>query len=1378
MTPAVTDSRTFSLTRAQMDIWTSHHVFPDPSVLNVPSVVDIHGPMNLLALRRAFGVLVALSETLRTIIVEEDRRPVARVLPATTAGDDPIDEVDMTAAGEGAVNQWLAQRVKRPLRLDSRTFDAAVVRLATNRTILYLAVHHAVADGASLRLLVNALAELYEQALAGDIANAMPLPAFSEYVRYEAIQRVSPETELAKQYWQECSKEPVAAPALYGRLPSRDRSRSFRVHCPLGTKRSAALYRAGEQLHSGVPSSNRNILAIMTACLAAWEWRVSGASPLAIGIPYHNRPPAFRATPGMFVNVVVVRVDLAGTVRFDEIVASLQEDLKRAFRHGHYPLKHSMHAPLYHAAVNYQVRPLVTRFGGNPAKRPVLFTGRLDEIVGLEMYRDPVTNAFELDIDFDGDIFSGRQAGTAIQHLLRIVDACLEDPQQPISRPEIVSTRERRHIVAWSHGPRTDVVNASCVDAMERCAAETPDAIAVVDGDRSITYRELTSAALLFALRLRRAGVSAGARVGVITDRSIEGMSAIVGVLRAGAVYVPVDRDWPDARVSFIVQDARIGCVVAAHGDRSRVKRVAPDATVVAWDELEAAEEDVATEVPRLAESDPAYVIFTSGSTGLPKGVEVSHGALGNHCVASIHAYRLTPSDRVLQFHSLTFDASLEEIFPTWCAGATLVLRPPERGSDFGSLEAFIAVEKVTVVDLPTSYWHEWTRMLLRRRATCPTTIRLIIVGGEQPSAQVYAEWRRYVGDAVTWINGYGPTEAAVTATVYEPARGSADDPLPMGRPVANTCAYVLDETRRLVPIGVPGELYLGGAGVAIGYVNRPTLTEQRFLSHRSSNGAERLYRTGDLARMRPDGQLEYLGRVDNQVKVHGYRVELGEVEAVLSRMPGVSTCAVVARDDRVGGKRLIAYVVPTGPAVDASDVRKYLSARLPDYMVPPLIVRLDSLPLTTSGKVDRASLPIPATVPPASAQVAPRTGWERALARMWEALLDCGPVGVHDDFFLSGGHSLMTVALICEIEKTLGVSLSIRDLYHNPTLERMAAVVERRREKHQPAPAVVQLQAGSEGPAIFLFNASSWELRLARLLGPERPIFGIEAPIPIQWMKAAARGNTAEMPTMAKLVAPFVSQLRAHRAARRCVLAGFSFAGLMAFEAARQLRHQESAVEMVILLDTRLDTRATHPLQELYAQVRRGDALGASAALRLSWRQVRARLAEEKARATSLVAVRKPDRAQEPGWFTGVYDENGRVVPSKLLVRLYEHAERSYRLESLDCLGILVRAEAADKEYAQDPDGTLGWKHLFTGGFETIGVPGTHRTMIEDDRNASTLAQRITSALDRLTTTRSSSIGDTNSLPDSPTARSKTEHVAPPRFGESSSALLKVIDP
>jgi amino acid adenylation domain-containing protein len=874
----------------------------------------------------------------------------------------------------------------------------------------------------------------------------------------------------------------------------------------------------------------------------------------------------------------------------------------------------------------------------------------------------------------------------------------------------------------------------TCIDELFELQAErTPDAIAVVFKETSLTYGELNQRANDLAYHLRALGVGPDVLVALYLERSLEMVVGMLGVLKAKGAYVPLDLIHPPQRLAYMVADAQ-PLVLLTH-ERLRLKLPPHSAQVVAIDNVRPAPRALRPAL-RYAPRNPrdlAYVIYTSGSTGNPKGVEIEHRSVVNMLGSMQKTPGLSPGDTMLAVTTLVFDIAVLEILLPLTIGARIVMVPSEITRDGVALSDLIECSSVTVIQATPSTF----QMLLDVGWTGSAQLK-ILCGGEAWTEELASQLLPCCGSL--W-NMYGPTETTVWSAVSKVEPGRA---VVVGAPIDRTNLYVLDNDLQPVPIGAPGELYIAGEGLARGYFHRPELTQERFVPDPFSQvpGA-RMYRTGDQMLRGACGTLKFLGRLDHQVNIRGFRIELGEIESKLRSYPGVARAVVVVREDPHREKRLVAYFVGEAD-FSPTALRAHLAAALPDYMVPAAYMRLEALPLTPNGKLDRAALPPPVEPENESerAVAEPRTPTEQIMARVWCEILNLKKVGVRDNFFDLGGHSLLAVRVIGTINKTLQGVLTIPVFYQEPTIERLAQAFEKNRGAERGA-QLLPLQTGDIGLPLYFIGAGPHEVRLAQHIGEDRPIFAIESPIPTQWHSKSAAADRPAVPKIEELGALYGDGLYAHAGASPCVIAGYSFAGKMAFEAARVLQRAGGNVAFVLLIDTPVYGGEGHTGVILQRSIR---WISQTALIRrkrgVHYLRMIGSALRDCVRLMIWLSGRLPRVVKNHmeklrnGFSTaavpsGYFDKNGIPIDETVMSELNYRSTIAWKPRQLDTAGILFRVKFPGETMLPGYDRAKGWGELFTRGLRVVHAAGDHMTMVRDE-NILALTRQIRDALDQ----------------------------------------------
>jgi amino acid adenylation domain-containing protein len=951
------------------------------------------------------------------------------------------------------MHEVILKEAKRPFDLaEDPLMRVRVIYLQETELVLQFIFHHIVFDEWSQRIFFSELQANYAAAVDG---NAVDLPTLSsQYADFAIWQREMDDKRLLNDHFAYFLDNLKGAPHI--------------LDLPVDNPRPAVLSYKGATTFRDLPMellqraaffSQHNRATLFVTLLAAFQVllsRYAQVTDFLVGTPVTNRRRLeHEGLIGFFLNTLVLRADLSGEPSFDQVVRRTRESVLKALDHQDLPFERLVERLKPERDASRQ--PLIqVMFVFNPDE-----TSRFD-LPGLNV--DPLrldygSAKFDLSLfftqdgenlharlEYNSDIFTPATMERLLDHFQMLLTAALVNPDLPVARlPLTTEADQHRLLIEWT-GARIDHPHHLPVHHfIEIQANKSPELVAVVSGDQCVSYGELNRRANQLAQYLHRLGVGLESLVGVCLDRSIDMVVALLGVLKAGGAYVPLDPDYPPQRLSYMIADARVPVLITQQDHLDRLD--AGGALVVAMDRDwgEIAREHVSLPSWRVLPEHPAYVIYTSGSTGLPKGAVITHRALSNHMHWMQRLFPLHEDDAVFQKTPFSFDASVWEFFAPLMAGARLVMARPEGHKDIPYLVEAMQQHRITVLQTGPS--------LLQLLAEFPgfekcTSLRRIYCGGEALPPDLPGRVLAKVD--VELINLYGPTETCIDSIVWVCPRGFAAHTVPIGRPIDNVQAYILDRHLQLLPVGVPGELYIAGLGLGRGYFQRPELTAERFIPNpfagatNAANGGvgERLYRTGDLARYLPDGNIEFLGRLDFQVKLHGQRVELEEIQQVLVGHPDVLQAIVLVRQDPPGGDRLVAYlVIRPGASVDANELRMYLKTSLPAYMIPVAFVFLDQMPLSPSGKIDRKSLPPPARQ--ITRQVAPRTSTEKLLATLWKEILELDQMGIDDNFFELGGHSLLAVRLISRINSALGIELPLGSLFERATIRDFANYID-----------------------------------------------------------------------------------------------------------------------------------------------------------------------------------------------------------------------------------------------------------------------------------------------------------------------------------------------
>ncbi len=1039
---------TIPLSYQQEALWLVSRLAPDQPMYNQPICFRIVGPLDVPALRRSLAALVEGHEMLRVAVTEGSDGPMQTV-HARVAVDLPVTVLPDAneAQRKEAADEWVRVLSRAPFVLEQAPlWRAALARVSPQEHLFLFVVHHLVYDGWSLNVLLTELAERYRAELAGAPTDAAH-PAgsaerldFGDYVLWQRNWLTGSTLESLTSFWRDRLAD---APVL--ELPT-DRPRP-----PELSYRGAWLHRTirpdtGASTTALARSLGTTPNVVATAVFLAMLHRCSGSEDLVIGAPNASREHTeLEAVYGCFVTMLPLRTDLSGDPTFRELARRVRTVVEEGFAHGALPFgklldvvrppRDPSRAPLFQIA--FAVNAITMELG-----LPGLVTERVQVDYGTTRYDmawELIDNAegVHIAVNYSTDLFDAWTIETLADLYENVLRAVTADLDLPLSRIPLLDARQSAALQVWNGPPRA-VPEQTVPELFAQQVARRPDAIAVVAGGVEVSYAELDRRANKLAHLVRRAGAAPGRLVAFCLPRGIDLVVTMLAVLKAGAAYVPLDPTHPSARLATLLQDCDPVAVVSAGAPADNLPTLTVPVIRLDIDGEQLATAAAECPQPSAGPHDLAYALYTSGSTGMPKGVLIEHHSVVNFIAAMQELFELTEADRVLGFASATFDVSVFEIFSALLTGARLYLATDEERVDIDLLQGLLERSAVTVTDLPPPVM----ALLVPERLPA---LRIVFAGLEAFPGELVNRWnpgRRF-------FNGYGPTECTVTMIVQE-CSGQWQSSPPIGLPIANHVAHVLDPAGRPVPVGIPGELVIGGTGLARGYLDRPELTEQRFYADPFGTApGGRLYRTGDLVKRQRDGALVFLGRIDQQVKIRGFRIELGEIESVLSRYPGIDQVAVDVHTDQAGSKQLVCYLAGRSGPLEPASLREWLAGQLPAYMIPSYWITVDSLPLNSSGKLDRRRLPAPVIDSGIITQVAFADETERELATgiIGPVLgLRGDQIAPDKDFFELGGDSLAAARVVSRIRGQFSVTMSLADFFRGPTVRALAGLVSSRR--------------------------------------------------------------------------------------------------------------------------------------------------------------------------------------------------------------------------------------------------------------------------------------------------------------------------------------------
>lgn len=1319
----------YPLSFSQERCWFVSHQAPESTAYHMPLALRFKGQLNVAAFEAAFASVVERHEILRTTFQGTSAGVESRVhstMPIRLRSSKLAPTISGSDSFEQALERHLAHLTQEPFDLErGPLLRAHIVELGPDDAVLLVVMHHIIGDQWSFAVLARELAHFYRARLGSETGSLAPLPL--QYADFAAWQRQTFEgdrREREEDYWsaQLADMEPVALASDYPRL-HRLLYRGAHVRVPFDSDLVARLTALGARYSA-------SLSMVMMTALNVLLQRHTGRSDISIGVSIANRNHDWsEALIGTFVNVLMLRTDVDRKLAFPTLLERVRQAALDGFAHQEMPfdqlvkkLKHqrdASRAPLFQVLFNMINAPVgKLDFGGLQVSRANFDhqSAQFDLAVMVDAEHD-----FSICFEYAIQVFQPETIERFAAHYLKLLEEVARAESGPIAQLSMMDGAETTKLLELGRGTDFPLVADTVASWLRPAFAKWADKSAIFFEGEALSYQGLDLASERVAQALRQRRIGRGHKVGLYVARSTEMIAALLGVLKSGAAYVPLDPVNPVARLGYIARDAGLSLIlVDSSGDPSPawmgdIPTLGVDACATEDVTVDATAEGDASGLLDARADDPAYVLYTSGSTGEPKGVAVSHRSVVNLLSSVVVEPGLSWSDRVLAITTLSFDISIVETLLPLGIGASIALAGRKDISDGAALLRLIDAHKVSFVQATPSTWH----LLLNAGWVGSPDLRKVVVTGEPLPLTLASDLVARCGEV--W-NMYGPTETTVWST-----GGRVENPegrgISIGRPLANTQVYVLDSDFQVCPIGVEGDMFVGGLGVSQGYVNLPDLTAERFLPDRFAphDANARIYRTGDRARWRNDGTLVHLGRSDTQVKLRGYRIELSEIEAVLARHPQVVRAAVAVRDIAPGDTRLVAYVVPRGDVLTAGILGEYLSRFLPDYMLPQHIGLIDALPLLASGKVDSKALAnITLHAPSSRAVTGPRSPDEQAVWEIWRDVLGVDNFGVYENFFDLGGHSMLAVRVVNRVQAELNATCAIPMLFQHPTIAELVAAMSGR--PNIETPLLVALQELGETPPLFCICGIHLYQDLANHLAPHRQVYAIFVPCELGILNGEGHEDSFFM-SVEEIAADYIREMHKKQPHGPYHLAGLSFGGLLAFEIAQQLRRKGEEVAFLVMFDTMM------PMGRWQFAARKA----LDHARRLLRDDVSSAFARGRSLAAEIVAAARSDRDASANPMDIAHAGEARLTD--LRDKIYLRSARRYKTRPYDGPVVLIRAEDA-----KIPDTTMLWRRIIKD-LDVLSVPGDHLGILKAPY-VGVVADHILARLRRTISLKRASIG------------------------------------
>jgi amino acid adenylation domain-containing protein len=1288
-------------TESQKEIWLSVQMSDQANLACLLSQsLRLKGRLNSSALQEAFQQLVIRHESLRTTFSGD-----GSMLLIAKSIDLPcsvIDLSDLDAQKQSqSVDQYIKQSINKPFNLQNGPlFRVDILKIDEQEHLLIFTIHHVVCDGWSFGTIMSELAELYSALNKGIKHNLERPEYFSEYAFVEQAKLDGLEIAKTEDYWlHKFAKLPpvIDLPTDYQRpLVRTFNSASENYTLP------ASLVEGLKQL--GI----KNGCSLTTTLLVAFEvflFKLTGQTELVVGIPTSGQTNTGKYNlVGHCVNFLPLYSNVHTGLRFSEYLKARNSSILDDYDHQEFTFgsllqklsvpRDASRIPLITAVFNIDLDSGSQNDFDRLNVETSLNRGSFSTFEFFLNGASAANGQIDLDCQYNTNLFNADTIQRRLLELASLLTHIVEQENQRICQLSLLSTAaEQQLLVEWNQ-TQVDYPQDQCVHQLfEEQVAINGEAISLVFQQEQLTYAELNQQANHLANYLLSLGVKPDELVGIAIERSIETIVGILGILKAGAAYLPIDLAYPPERVAFMLENADVSVLLTK---QALVDKLPPHQLQILcldtdWPKIAAAS---AVNPQNSAQPDNlAYVMYTSGSTGLPKGVCVPHRGAAR-LVKSAQYTNFDNKQVFLQLAPISFDAATFEIWGSLLNGAKLVLFPSDKLS-LVELGHIIRQQQITTIWLTAGLFH----LMVDERLEDLQPIQNLIAGGDILSLSHVQKVLSTLNCRL--VNGYGPTENTTFTCCHPISADSLVASVPIGRPISNTQVYILDSSLQPVPIGIRGELYIGGDGLARGYLKLPELTAEKFVPN-PFTGSAKLYKTGDLARYLPNGDIEFLGRIDNQVKIRGFRLELGEIEAALIQHPGLREVVVIDREDRLGDKQLVAYLVTeqsSNPATE-QELRAFLRSKLPDYMIPSAFVTVNNLPLTLNGKVDRLALPVleyqryNITNEP----VLPRDDLEVQLTAIWQRLLGVQNISIQDNFFELGGHSLIAVRLFAEIEQIWGQNLPLATLFQQQTIEELAGIL-RQNEWSAPWSSLVLIQAGAEKPPLFCVHPVGGNIleyyTFANYLGQDRPIYGLQS--------QGLDGKHQPFRSIENMAKHYIQEIQTVQPHGPYFLTGYSFGGLVAFEMAQQLRSRGEEIGLLALLDS-----SAPSLPNIRPSFTQSLGIHISNLCQLTFK-------EQSSYILDRVTYRFSSKNEEDFLAKSLY-KLGDLTPQLLnVLNCNIQAGEDYIAKKYSGKMVLFRCQVQDLEHYLHPE--FGWSDLVDGGVDIHPIPGPHFRMLKEPR-------------------------------------------------------------